>query len=240
MLFGVERIRQLGANFLLQGVIVLLIELRRRDFTFFLPDSVVAVFLNKTDLLDFGVAEFDRVDDHFFAHFLRARLNHHDAIGGADDHNVHRTLAHLIVGRIDDELPVKLSHADRTDRPEEWNIGKRERGRCAVNSKNVRIVAGIGRKHEGDDLSLALESLGEHRPHRTIDLPTGEHFALAHAAFALDEAARKTSTGVGVFTVINREWEKIDALPRIGVGDGGGEDDVIALAYNGGSMSLLG
>ena len=174
---------------------------------------------------------------YFFAYFLRARFDHHDAVGGADDHDVQQALAHLIVGGIDDELAVDLAHAHRADGAEERNIGKRQRGRCAVDAENVGIITRIGRQHEGDDLRLALESLGEHRTHRAIDLAAGEHFALAHAAFALDEAAGKASAGVGVFAVINGEREKIDAFARIGIGGGGGEHDVIA---HGGQRPLRG
>ena len=76
---------------------------------------------------------------------------------------------------------------------------------------NVGIVIGVGGEHEGDDLGLALESFGEHRADGPVDLAAGEHFALAHAAFALDEAAGDASAGIGVFAVVNSEGEKIDA-----------------------------
>src|ERR1035438_9990028 len=92
----------------------------------------------------------------------------------------------------------------------------------AVDAQYVGIVIGVGRQDEGDDLRLTLESLGEHRADRAVDLSAGENFALTHAAFALDEAAGETSAGVGVFAVINREGKEIDAFARIGVGDGCG------------------
>ena len=186
------------------------------------------------------MAEFDGVDDHFFADFFRAGFDHHDAVGGADDHDVHQALAHLVVGGIDDELSVDLADAHRADRSEERNVGKRERGRGAVDAEHVGIVTAVGREHEGDDLRLALESLGEHGTHRAIDLAAGEHFALAHAAFALDEAAGKASAGVGVFAVIDGEGKEIDALAGIGVRGRGGEHDVIAQADYGRAVGLLG
>ena len=49
-------------------------------------------------------------------------------------------------------------------------------------------------------------------------------------SFALDESARNASGGVGVFTVINGERKEVDALARIGVGAGGGENLVVANA----------
>ena len=56
------------------------------------------------NLFDFGVAEFDGVHDRFFFYFFRAGLDHHNAFGRADDHDVQKALAHFVVGRIDDEV----------------------------------------------------------------------------------------------------------------------------------------
>ena len=186
------------------------------------------------------MAEFDRVYDHLFADFFCAGLDHHDAVGGADDHDVQQALTHLVVGGIDDELPADLADAHCADWAEERNVGKCESGGRAVDAEHVGIVIGVGGEHEGDDLGLAPESFGEHGPDGAIDLATGEHFALAHAAFALDEAAGKASTGVGVFAVIDGEGKKIDALARVGIGDGGGEHDVIAQADHRRAVGLLG
>ena len=137
-------------------------------------------------------------------------------------------------------MPADLADAHRADGAEERNVGKRESAGRAVDAENVGIIIRIGGEHEGDDLSLALEALGEHRTHRAVDLSAGEHFTLAHAAFALDEAAGKASTRVGVFAVIDGEGEEINALARIGVGGGGGEDDVFADADHGRAVGLLG
>ncbi len=113
------------------------------------------------------------------------------------------------------------------------------RGR-SVDAEDIGIILAVGREHERDDLRLALESLGEHRTDRAIDLAAGEHFALAHAAFALDEASGETSAGVGVLAVVHGEREEVDAFAGIGVGGGGGENDVFAEANHGRSVGLLG
>ena len=115
-----------------------------------------------------------------------------------------------------------------------------ERGRGAVNAANVGIVIRVGGQHKRDDLGLALESFGEQRTHGPIDLAAGEHFALAHAAFALDEASGETSAGVGVFAVIDGEGKEIDTLARVGIAGGSGENDVLADADDGRSVRLLG
>ena len=109
---------------------------------------------------------------------------------------------------------IDQADAHRADRAEERNVGEGQRGGSGVDAEHVGIVIGVGGEHEGDDLGLALEAFGEHRTHRPVDLAAGENFALAHAAFALDEAAGKASAGVGVFAVINGEGKEIDAFAR--------------------------
>ena len=111
---------------------------------------------------------------------------------------------------------------------------------AALMPEHVGIVIAVGRQHERNDLGLALESFGKHGTHRPINLPAGEHFALAHAAFALDEASGETSAGIGVFAVVDGEREKIDAFARIRVGGGGGENNVFAESYYGRAAGLLG
>jgi hypothetical protein len=77
-------------------VVVRLIEFRRRDFALRLADFCAQLVDGGADLLDLGVAELDGVDDDFFFHFFGAGLDHHDAVGGADDHDVQQALAHLV------------------------------------------------------------------------------------------------------------------------------------------------
>jgi hypothetical protein len=240
MFLRIEAVRQIGADFLFQRVIVGLVELRRRDRPLFLARLGAQLVERGADLFDLGVAEFDRVDHHFFADFFRAGLDHHDSVGGSDDHDVQQALTHLVVGGIDDESPADLADAHCADGPQERNVRKGERSRCSVDAENIGIIISVGREHEGDDLGLALESVGKHGTHGPVDLAAGEHFALAHAAFALDEAAGKASTGVGVFAVIHGEGEEIDALAGFGVRGRGGEHDIFSNADHGRAMSLLG
>src|SRR5262249_5071224 len=74
----------------------------------------------------------------------------------------------------------------------------------------------------------------------TVDHAAGENFTLAGTAFALDEAAGDASAGIGVLAVVDREREEVDSLAGIGIGDRGGEHDVIADANNTGAMRLFG
>ena len=240
MLLGVEGVRQFGADLLFEVVVVRLIELWRLDLALRFADFVAQFVDGLADLLDLGVAEFDGVEHGVFVHFFRARLDHHDAVGGSDDHDVQQALAHLVVGGVHDKRAVDQADAHRADRTEERNVGKRQRRGGAVDAEHVGIIVAVGREDEGDDLRLAAESLGEHGPNRAINLAAGEDFALAHAAFALDEASGETSAGIGVFAVVHSEGEEVDAFAGIGVGDGGGENNVFAEADDGRAVGLFG
>ena len=228
------------ADLRFQALEVRLVEFRRSDLALRLADLAAQLVDGGADLLDFGVGEFDRVHDRLFFHFFGAGLDHDNRIGGADDHDVQQAVAHFGVGGIGDEAAIDQADAHGADRAEKRNVGDGQRSRSGVDAADIRIVFRVGGEDEGDDLGLAPEAFGEHRTHRAVNLAAGENFALAHTAFALDEAAGDASAGVGVFAVVNGEREEIDALAGFGIGGGGGEDDVFAEAHDGRAVRLLG
>ena len=59
---------------------------------FALPTFVARSLMAAQIFLIFLVTELDGVDDRLFRHFLRTRLDHHDAVHGADDHQVQLAL----------------------------------------------------------------------------------------------------------------------------------------------------
>ena len=146
----------------------------------------------------------------------------------------------LGVGRVDDELAIDDADADRADGAVERNVRERERAAGAVDAEDVGIVFLVGRVDERDDLRLVAEGLREERADGTIDLAGGQDFLLAGPAFALDEAAGDASAGVGVLAVFDGEREEVDAFLRLGRGDRGGENDVVAAGGEGGAGGLLG
>ncbi len=186
------------------------------------------------------MTELDRVHYAVFFHFVSARFNHHDAFGGADDHDVDLALALLVVGGVDDEFIVDQADAHGANRTSERDIGEAEGNRCAVDPGNIGIVFGIGRKHEGDDLSFGAEAFREERTNGTVNLTAGQNFALAHASFALDKAARNAASSVGVFAIVNGQRKEIDADAGLGVGAGGCQNYGFADANDRRSVSLFG
>jgi hypothetical protein len=144
MLLRVQRIGELGADALLQIVVIRLIELRRLDLALGLARLLPQLVNSGADFLDLGVAELDRVHHCFFFYFLGARLNHHDAFRRSHHHDVEQALAHLVVGGIHHELPIDQPDAHRADRPEKRNIGNVQRRRGPVDAHHVGIILAVG------------------------------------------------------------------------------------------------
>ncbi len=192
------------------------------------------------DLLDLGVGEFDGREDDLFGLFLGARLDHHDAVFVADDHDVDGGVGALGISGIDDELAVDPADANCADGGAERNVGERQGAGGGVDADHVGIIFLVGGEDQGDDLGFVAEAVREKRADGAIDLARGQDFLLAGTAFALDEAAGDASTGIRVFAVVDGEGEKIDAFAGIGRCDSGGQNDGFARRYQGRARGLLG
>ncbi len=186
------------------------------------------------------MGELDGVDDVLFGALLGAGLDHHDAVLGADDHDVEDGLGALGIGGVDDHLAVDEADADCADGAVEGDIGEGEGAGGAVDAEDVGIIFLVGGVDEGDDLGLVAEGLGEEGADGAVDLAGGEDLLFGGAAFALDEAAGDASAGVGELAVFDREGEEVDAFLGVGRGGGGGEDGVVAAGGEGGAGGLLG
>ena len=103
-----------------------------------------------------------------------------------------------------------------------------------------RVVLGVGREHERDDLRLVAPARGEERADRPIDEPARQHFLFGRLAFALEEAAGDPARRVGVFAVVDRQRQKVDALARVGGVAGGDEHDGVARADEDRAVGLFG
>ena len=186
------------------------------------------------------MAKLDSRQNSLFRLFLGARLDHHDAVLVADDHDVDRGGGALGIGGVDDELAFHAAHAHCAHRGAEGNVTERQSAGGGVDAHHVGIVLLVGGEDQGNQLGLVAEALRKERAQRTVDLPAGQHFFFAGPAFALDEAAGNASAGVGVLAVIHGKGEKIDAFPGVGRGYGGGQNDGFARAHQCGARGLLG
>ncbi len=105
-----------------QTAVINFIEFRGGYFALGLAGFGFQVVDGGANLFYFGVGEFDCVYYRFFFYFFGAGFDHHDSIGGADDHDVQNAVAHFVVSRIDDELSADQAHAHCANRTVERNV----------------------------------------------------------------------------------------------------------------------
>ena len=161
MLLGIDRIQQALAELGAQLAQIGFVGDDRLNLTLRLANFLGQVADGGADFLDLLMAELDALHHGLFGNFLRAGLDHHDAVSGADNHQVQLAAALLVVGGIDDKISVHLADSNRANGTVKWNVGNAERNRGAIDAGDVRIVGRIRRQHHGDDLGLAAEAFGK-------------------------------------------------------------------------------
>src|ERR1700737_1157327 len=119
----VKSIRKLFANLRFQALKESLVEIWRRYLAFRLADLAAQFVDGRTNLFDFGVREFDRIDNRLFFYFFRTGFDHDNRVGGAYDHDVEQAVAHFGVGGIGDEAAIHQADANGADRAEKRDIG---------------------------------------------------------------------------------------------------------------------
>ena len=191
------------------------------------------------DRLDGGVGGIQRFDHLGLGDLLGARLDHDQTVHGAGHDEVDQALLALGKARVDDVLAVHEADADAGDRLLEGDLRERQGRRGAGDSQHVRVVLGVGGQDQRDDLRLVAPTRREERPDGPVDAAAGQDFLLGGFPFALEEAARDASGGVGVLAVIDGEREEIDAFPRAGRTTGRDEHDRVAGPDDDGTAGLL-
>ena len=171
--------------------------------------------------------------------FFGAGLNHDEAVFGPGDDEIQRASLALLVGRVDHVLSVDLADAHASDRLLERDARQRERGGGAGQCQHIRVVVGVCRQHERDNLRLVAPARRKQRTDRPIDHAARQHFLFGRLAFALEKSARDAARCVGVFLVVDRQRKKVDALARVRRRAGGDENDRVALANEDRTVGLF-
>ena len=185
------------------------------------------------------MAKFEGVDNGFFGNFQGAGFHHDDGGIGAGDDDVHVALLLVDNRRVDDQLAIEKANANASDGRFKWEIGAIGRGRSAGDGDDIGVVLAVSRKNHGDDLCFIAPGFGKKRAHGAINQAGGEDFFFGRTAFALEEAARNFSGGVGIFAIVDGERKKV-AVIGLGRHAGGGENDGIAVARSDSAIRLLG
>ncbi len=198
------------------------------------------VLLRLAQLHDLAVRELERLEDLLLGNLVRACLDHRQPVLRADDDQVELAVVlTLAQRRVDDELPVDEPDADGADRAEERQRREHQRGRSAVDAKDV-----VGRDHVraedgADHLHLVAEALRPERPNRPVDHACREDGALGRAPLTLEEAARDLAGGVHPLLDVDGEREEVCALARLGASLGCGEHHRVASADDDSAVRLL-
>ena len=106
-----------------------------------------------------------------FRDFLRARFDHGDVVLGAGDGEVEVGVCVLLVGGVDDELASLgvAADLDAGGRAVEGGTADEERGRCAADADDVRLVFAVADERRCDDVDLVFVAVGETGADRTVD-----------------------------------------------------------------------
>ena len=235
---GVQGVVEFRAVFLLDFLGERLIERQRGNGHFVRLDLVMQLADRRDDVLDLFVPEFERVGDRVFAHFNRARFDHHDGLLGRDHDDVQQA-GLLFGGRgVGDELSIHQANAHGRHRRRERQVGNKCRRRSGRDADHVRIVFAVRRKHHGHDLRFIAPRFGEQRTQRAVDHSGSQNFALRGAPFALEKAAGNFSGRIRIFAIVHGEGKKI-AVIRLGIHARRDQHDGIAIARQNGAVGLL-
>ncbi len=190
--------------------------------------------------LELLMAEHHGAKHDVLVKLLGLRFHHQHGVRRARDHEIERRLGHLVDHRVEHILAVDIADARGTDRPQEGNAGKGQRGGGGNQGQDVGIVFHVVRQHGGDDLRLVLEALGEQRTDRPVDQARGEGVLLGRTSLALEEAAGDLTRGEGLLLVVHGQREEVDADPLLLGGDDGGENGCLAIGGQHGAVGLAG
>ena len=183
--------------------------------------------LGGDDLVADLLAEVHRGDDVGFADFLAIAFDHHGYVLLAAIDEVEVALLAFVMRGVDDELAIDTADTHAGYGALKGNIGKGQRGARGDDAEHIRVVDAVGGEQHVVDLYVVVVALGEERTYGTVGDAGGENLFLSRTRFALEESARKTTSGVELLTVFHLEREVIDAFTgTAAAGDGREQDGV--------------
>ncbi len=154
-----------------------------------------------------------------------AGFDHHDRdvavvelTAGHDD--LERGVVTLLERGVRDPLTVVVREAHRTDRAVERDTRDGQRGRRAVDRRDVVRVLEVDTEDGRDDLDLVAEVRRERRAQRPVGQAAREDGELAGATFTAEERTGDLARGVRALFDVDGEREEVDAVTRLRRGDG--------------------
>ncbi len=175
------------------------------------------------------MAKHDRFEHLVFGKFLGLGFDHHHGVLGAGDDEVEVGLVHLVEEWVEDEFTVDHADAGGTDRAEERQAGKRQRGTARDHRDDVGVIFVVERQDRRDDLGFVLEAVDEERADGPVDEAGGQRFLFGRAAFALKKTAGNLTGGIGLFLVVHGQREEVHSRAHAAGGDDGREHSGVAV-----------
>ena len=188
--------------------------------------------------LDALLRDGQRIEHVGLGDLERATLDHHDRVVGRGDDDVHVAEAELLECRIEHPLAVHPANAHAGDRPLQRDLRRVERVGRGDKCQNVGVIHLVRGDDVDEHLDFVLEALGKERPIERSMIRAFEDLRVVRPPFALDEAARDLSGGVGLFLVLDREREERQRTLLVADGDGG-EHHRVAELDDGRACGLL-
>ncbi len=191
--------------------------------------------------LEMPMTEHHGAEHHVLAQLLGLQLHHQHGVLRAGHDQVELRFRHLIEHRIEHIFVVDEPDPRRAERAHEWRAREGQRRRGCDHRQNVGIVLQVVRQCRHDHLGLVAPAIGEQRPNRPVDQPRDQRLFFGGTAFALEIAAGNAAGSVEFFLVVDGQRKKVDAFPRLLVGNHGrqhlrfaigGDDGAVGLARN--------
>ena len=205
-----------------------------------LTDAAAQLFLRLAEFLDLGLGKREGFEHRLLGHLLGARLDHRQCLLGADHEQVERRALHLLHRAVDNQLALDQADANRAHRPQEGQRRDHQRGRDAVDAKNVVRRHEVGGEHGGDALHLVAETFRPQRPDRPVGHARGQDRPFCRTTFALEETAGDLSSGVHSLLDVHGQREEVGALTSLRSSLRGREHHRVARANDHGAVCLLG
>ncbi len=118
----------------------------RDPLTLLAPDLLLQLQLGRADVLDLGVSHVEGVEHDLLRHTLGTSFDHQDRVGCAGDHQVELRLVNPRHRRVDDNLPVQVSHADCANGATERDVRDHQGRRSPVDAEDRRVVLLVHRQ----------------------------------------------------------------------------------------------
>ena len=201
---------------LLRDVVCLLIACLADSFAQFVVVHLVAVLalhvlaelfaqflLEAAHRLDGLVGCLEGCEKVALLHFLHLAFHHHDVLFGSAYHEIHVGILELLEGWVDNKLSVNACHANLRNGAFEWNIAASQCCRSGKASQSIRHVHTVGREENYIYIHLSVIVAGEKGAQGAVHKATSQYLVVICLTLTLREAARKTTCGKILFSVLN-------------------------------------